>query len=125
MNLLYQTLLRQEYGDYVDIIIDKSKITNVIDSVLYNICESSIQNSNSIVCVEEIYESNIQNSFGLICLDYIYDSNICNVTNTTLNVSFEYADIKSIKDYGDISDVDLKFSTVYEDRTHQLLIDKR
>lgn len=73
----------------------------------------------------KIYDSNIQNSEGLICLDHISDSNICNVTGTTLNVLFEHADIKSIDGYGDISGVDLNFSTVYEDRTHQLLIDKR
>lgn len=124
-NSCINSVFRQEYGDYIDIIIDKSKITNVIDGVLYALYNSSIQNSNYIVCAEEIYDSNIQNSEGLICLDYIYDSNICNVTNTTLNVDFEHADIKSIDDYGDISDVDLNFSTVYEDRNHQLLIDKR
>lgn len=124
-NSCIDSVLRQDYGDYIDVIIDKSKITNVTDSVLYALYSSSIQNSNSIVCAEKIYDSNIQNSEGLICLDYIYDSNICNVTNTTLNVSFEHADIKSIDDYGDISDVNLDFSTVYEDRTHQLLIDKR
>lgn len=115
----------QEYGDYIDITIDKSKITNVIDSVLYGLYSSSIQNSNSIVCAKEICDSNIQNSEGIICLDYIHDSNICNVTGTTLNVSVEHADIKSIDAYGDISDVDLNFSTVYKDRNHQLIIDKR
>lgn len=116
---------KQEYGNYIDITIDKSKITNVIDSALYGLYSSSIQNSNSIVCAKEIYDSNIQNSEGLICLDYIHDSNICNVTGTTINISFVRADIKSIDDYGDISDVDLDFSTVYEDRNHQLIIDKK
>lgn len=115
----------QEYGNYIDTTIDKSKITNVIDSVLYGLYSSSIQNSNSIVCAKEICDSNIQNSEGLICLNSIHNSNICNVTGTTLNVSVERADIKSIYDYGDISDVDLNFSTVYEDRNHQLIIDKR
>ena len=124
-NSCIDSVFGQGYGAYNDIIIHTSKITNVRDGVLYGLYGSSIQNSNSIVCAEEIYDSNIQNSEGLMCFDYIYDSNICNVTNTTLNVSFEHADIKSIDDYGDISDVNLDFSTVYEDRTHQLLIDKR
>lgn len=125
-NSCIDSVFRHDYNsNYIDIIIDKSKITNVTDSVIYGLYRSSIQNSNSIVCAEKIYDSNIQNSEGLVCLDYIYDSNICNVTNTTLNESFEHADIKSIDDYGHISGVDLNFSTVYEDRTHQLLIDKR
>lgn len=117
--------IKQEYGNYNDITIDKSKITNVINGALYRLYSSSIQNSNNIVCTKEICDSNIQNSEGLICLDYIHDSNICNVTDTTINVSFVRADIKSIDNYGDISDVDLDFSTVYEDRNHQLIIDKK
>lgn len=124
-NSCINSVFWQGYGDYIDIIIHTSKITNVREGVLYGLYDSSIQNSNDIVCAEEIYDSNIQNSEGLICLDRIDDSNICNVTYTTLNVSFEHADIKSIDNYGDISDVDLNFSTVYEDGTHQLLIDKR